>query len=252
MTVKIAEFHTAPALTVLENSGSKRIPKSPLETQPHDSYDLLEGFFLSLYKMTVNKAWWTLLLAAIWQLLVKMFSIYKRRTSLYPNQSWTHWHLQVRLSWFWLGCRLDLSIEVECFCGRGWEGIWRRCPTSGTSWWANTGGSDIVSQGLPRPEMALNGSTLLCLPSSLDWLKDWQANATALLAAGEARKNSGHYVYCDCTKVNGNRGLPFPSQQPLCVDSQRPDATWSSHWDSVKNADPEHSSSLWVLHKTES
>lgn len=55
MTVKIAEFHTAPALTVLENSWSKRIPESPLETQSHDSYALLEGFFLFLYQMTLKK-----------------------------------------------------------------------------------------------------------------------------------------------------------------------------------------------------
>jgi len=65
MTVKIAEFHTAPALTALENSWSKRIPTSPLEAQSHDSYALLEDFFLCLYQMTLKKALWTSLLAAI-------------------------------------------------------------------------------------------------------------------------------------------------------------------------------------------
>lgn len=68
----------------------------------------------------------------------------------------------------------------------------KRCggdgPTSGTWWWINAGDSGIVSQGLPRAEMELHESTLLCLPSSLHCLKGWQAKATALPAAGEARR----------------------------------------------------------------
>lgn len=77
MTVKIAEFHTAPALTALENSWSKRIPKSPLETQSHDSYAILEGFFLSLYQMTLKTALWTSL-----HVLDNIFSFYERKTSV--------------------------------------------------------------------------------------------------------------------------------------------------------------------------
>lgn len=87
------------------------------------------------------------------------------------------------------GHRLDGPIEVQCLFGRGWEGIQRSCATSGTSWRINSGGLGTVSQGLPRAQMSLNESSLLCLPSSLDWLKDWQAHATALPAAGEARRN---------------------------------------------------------------
>lgn len=111
---------------------------------------------------------------------------------------------------------------MECLHGRGWERIRRRCPTSGTLWWINASDSDIVSQGLPRAEMALNESTLfcVCLAHQIVWKADKPKLLHWLLQVKPGGSNSGHYVDCDCSAVNGNRGLPFPSQQPLCVDSK--------------------------------
>lgn len=98
-----------------------------------------------------------------------------------------HWHLQVRQDSFCFGHRLDRPVETRCLLGRGWEEMQRCCSTSGTSWRISSGSSGIVSQRLPKSS-GINESSLLCLPTSLDWLKGWQDHAAALPAAGEARR----------------------------------------------------------------